>query len=97
MTETEQQLVSILTGGLIAIGALALIGMLALVRNRRRRDTDARLALLPEAAATQPPAAADRPSPAPRAPTTWERDYELDDEPIGTVEYRPPLDDADRR
>ncbi|HYN62976.1 MAG TPA: hypothetical protein VES36_00110, partial [Candidatus Limnocylindrales bacterium] len=37
-TDTERQLVTILTGGLIAIGALALIGVFALLRDRRRRS-----------------------------------------------------------
>lgn len=88
-TDTERQVVTILTGGLIAIGALTLIGVFALLRDRRRRSRDTRLELLPEGAATAPVAGA-RPAVTPRAPTAWERDYALDEEPIGTVEYRPP-------
>jgi hypothetical protein len=91
--DTEQQLITILTGGLIAIGALTLIGIFALLRDRRRRATDARLELLPEGAATE--VAAPRPSPAARAPAAWERDFALDEEPIGTVEYRPPPEPTD--
>jgi hypothetical protein len=96
-TDTERQVVTILTGGLIAIGALALIGAFALLRDRRRRSRDARLELLPEGAATPvaTPAGA-RPAATLRAPTAWERDYALDEEPIGTVEYQLPttLDDG---
>jgi hypothetical protein len=92
-TDAERQLVTILIGGLIAIGALALIGMFAVLRDRRRRSRDARLELLPEGAATQV-SAAPRPARTPRAPTAWERDYALDEEPIGTVEYQlPPVAD----
>jgi hypothetical protein len=87
-TDAERQVVTILIGGLIAIGALALIGVFALLRDRRRRSRDARLELLPEGAATE--VAAAHPAPTPRAPTAWERDYALDEEPIGTIEYRPP-------
>jgi len=91
-TDDDQQLVTILVGGLIAIGALTLIGFLALLRDRRRRTADARLELLPEGAreaAAAPPAAPAAAPPA-RAPTMWERDFALDQEPIGTVEYSPP-------
>jgi hypothetical protein len=88
-TDAERQLVTILIGGLIAIGALALIGMFAVLRDRRRRSRDARLELLPEGAATHV-SAAPRPASTPRAPTAWERDFALDEEPIGTVEYQLP-------
>jgi hypothetical protein len=88
-TDTERQLVTILTGGLVAIGALALIGVFALLRDRRRRNRDTRLDLLPEGAAT-PGSTAARPTPTPRAPAAWERDYALAEEPIGTVEYQLP-------
>lgn len=88
-TDAERQLVTILIGGLIAIGALALIGIFAVLRDRRRRSRDARLELLPQGAATQV-SAAPRPAPTPRAPAAWERDYALDEEPIGTVEYQLP-------
>jgi hypothetical protein len=89
--------VTILTGGLIAIGALALIGGFALLRDRRRRSRDTRLELLPEGAATPVAAAGARPTATPRAPAAWERDYALDEEPIGTVEYQLPTtpDDGD--
>jgi hypothetical protein len=84
--------VTILTGGLIAIGALALIGFFAILRDRRRRAKDARLELLPEGAAAAAPAAPTgaRPPVTQRPPTNWERDFALDQEPIGTVEYQPP-------
>jgi hypothetical protein len=96
--ETERTLLTILVGGLIAIGALALIGFFAILLDRRRRRRDARLELLPEDArgvsAAAATAAASRADPA-RPPTAWERDYALDDAPIGTVEYRPPPDAGD--
>jgi hypothetical protein len=92
-TDAERQVVTILTGGLIAIGALALIGVFALLRDRRRRSRDARLEFLPQGAATAPASA--RPAATPRAPTAWERDYALDEEPIGTIEYRPPPTPSD--
>jgi hypothetical protein len=82
----ERQLVTILTGGLIGIGALALIGFFAVFRDRRRRKAEARLAYLPGGAAE----VAVKPPPPARVPTNWERDFALDEEPIGTVEYRPP-------
>ncbi|HET6744844.1 MAG TPA: hypothetical protein VFH90_03235 [Candidatus Limnocylindria bacterium] len=85
-TDGERQLVTILTGGLIAIGALALIGFFAVFRDRRRRKGEAQLAYLPEGAAD----VAAKPPPPARVPTKWERDFALDEEPIGTVEYRPP-------
>jgi hypothetical protein len=93
-TDGERQVVTILTGGLIAIGALALIGVFALLRDRRRRSRDSRLELLPEGAATRVPAAA-RAISTPRAPTAWERDFALDHEPIGSVEYRLPTEPED--
>ena len=88
-TDGERQLVTILTGGLIAIGALALIGFFAVFRDRRRRTAEARLAYLPEGAAE----VAAKPPPPARPATNWERDFALDKEPIGTVEYRPPPED----
>ena len=87
-SDGEQQLVTILTGGLIAIGALALIGLFAILRDRRRRAAQARLAYLPGGGAG--PSTASAATPRARVPTNWERDFALDQEPIGTVEYRPP-------
>jgi hypothetical protein len=86
--------VTILTGGLIAIGTLALLGMFVLLRDRRRRNRDRRLDLLPQGAAT-PISTAARPTPTPRAPAAWERDYALAEEPIGTVEYQLPQTPTD--
>jgi hypothetical protein len=94
--DAERSVVTILVGGLIATGALALIGFLAILLDRRRRARDARLELLPDEARNVSAAAATaatRPEPA-RAPTAWERDYALDEAPIGTVEYRPPTGDT---
>jgi hypothetical protein len=88
-TDAERQVVTILTGGLIAIGALVLIGVFAILRDRRRHSRDARLELLPEGAATDV-GTTTSPAPKPRVPAAWERDYAFDEEPIGTVEYRPP-------
>ena len=89
--DTERQLITILVGGLIAIGALGMIGFIAILDDRRRRHRDARLELLPEDArrVTAAAAAASREDPD-RAPAPWERDYALEEAPIGTVEYRPP-------
>ncbi|HEX6474881.1 MAG TPA: hypothetical protein VF114_07340, partial [Candidatus Limnocylindria bacterium] len=91
--DTERQLITILVGGLIAIGALALIGFFAILLDRRRRERDSRLELLPEDArnvsAAAATAAASRAEPE-RAPAKWERDYALEEAPIGTVEYRQP-------
>ena len=96
--DTERQLITILVGGLIAIGALALIGFFAILLDRRRRKRDSRLELLPEDArkvsATAAAAAASRAEPA-RAPAPWERDYALEEAPIGTVEYSPPPEPAE--
>jgi hypothetical protein len=91
--ETERSLGTILVGGLLATGALALIGYLAILLDRRRQRRDARLAMLPDRArgmsAAVATGAAKRVEPG-RPPTAWERDYALDDAPIGSVEYRPP-------
>ena len=91
--DTERQLITILVGGLIGIGALGMIGFIAILLDRRRRYRDARLELLPEDArrvtAAAAAAAASRDDPD-RAPAPWERDYALEEAPIGTVEYRPP-------
>ena len=77
---------------------LALIGFIAILLDRRRRYKDARLALLPEDArrvsAAAAAAAASRDEPA-RATAPWERDYALDEAPVGTVEYRPPPETGD--
>ena len=71
------------------------VGIFAILRDRRRKEADERPRLLPGSSAGE---AATPPTPAQRKPTTWERDFALDDEPIGTVEYRPPAqsDEGDR-
>jgi hypothetical protein len=97
--DTERQLITILSGGLIATGGLALIGFIAILLDRRRRKRDERLALLPEDArkvsAAAAAAAASRKDPA-RATAPWERDYALDEAPVGTVEYRPPPETGEK-
>jgi hypothetical protein len=94
---SDQQLITIISGGLIAIGAVTLIGIFAILHDRRRKSTDAIPLLLPDPSAgeTAPPPPAPTPR---RAPTAWERDFALDHEPIGTVEYQPPPtpDEEDR-
>jgi hypothetical protein len=92
-------LVTMLTGTLIALAVLALIGMFAILAARRRRKQDTRLELLPHEAREMPGIMAQR-SAAPRAAAVWERDWALDEAPIGSVEYRPqlpgePADDDD--
>jgi len=87
-------LVTILVGTLLALGVLGLIGLFAMIGARRRRHPDTRLELLPEEAREAPPAettaGAAAAARAERQPTSWERDWALDDAPIGSVEYRPP-------
>jgi hypothetical protein len=82
--DAEGQLGTILTGGLAAIGLLAVVGFAAIWRDRRRREE--------ETLEPVPVASVARPTAAPRPQADWERDYGLDDEPIGTIEYEPPVD-----
>lgn len=83
-------LITVVTGTLVAIGVLALVAMSVVLAARHRRRRDNRLELLPEEAlqAGVIPGAAVRAS-GPRQPTLWERDWALDAEPIGSVEYQP--------
>jgi hypothetical protein len=84
-------LVTVVTGTLVAIGVLALVVMSIVLAARRRRGKDTRLELLPEEALQVGAAAgAAAPEPAPRAAAAWERDWALDEAPIGSVEYQPP-------
>jgi hypothetical protein len=84
--EREGQLGTLLTGGLIALVALGMLGLFAMARDRRRRVSDPRIALLPpEARVVAAPSSQPRPRPRP----DWE-DYALENQPIGTVEYEPP-------
>jgi hypothetical protein len=85
--ERRGQLTTVIVGTALAVGVLAILGVIALWRRRREPVTavDARIALLPpeaRAAPTEEQAAARR-----RA--DWE-DYNLENQPIGTVEYEPP-------
>jgi hypothetical protein len=83
-------LITVITGALVAVATLAMLGMFAILFARRRRRRDMRLELLPEEA-RQPPAALEAGKPeARRSRTSWERDWALDEAPIGSVEYRPP-------
>ena len=76
----EDGLGTFLTGGLAAILLLAAVGFTAIWRDRRR-ETEA--AQAPSAPPTNVP-----PSPPPRRRSSaWERDYAVQDEPIGTVEF----------
>ncbi len=90
--DTERQLITILVGGLVAIGALGMVGFIAILLDRRRRYRDARLELLPEDArrVTRGRSRRRQRDDPDRAPAPWERDYALEEAPIGTVEYRPP-------
>jgi hypothetical protein len=76
----EIQLWTFLLAGLIGIAALTLIGIFLILRERRRTVADERVALLQESSRPAPRAARPR--------RDWE-DYELDDLPLGTVEYEP--------
>ena len=88
-------LVTVLTGSLVAIAVLALASMSILLAARRRRRRDTRLELLPEEA-RHLPAGGSGPAKAagPRQATAWERDWALDEAPIGSVEYRPTANGA---
>jgi hypothetical protein len=77
---TETQLWMILIGGLIGIAALTLIGIILILRERRRTVADERLTLITES---------PRPPPRPARPRADWEDYELDNLPLGTVEYEP--------
>jgi hypothetical protein len=85
--DVDQQLGRILTGGLVAIGLLAVVGFAAIWRDRRRREEEG-LVLAPA------PSAAPMPATEPRPTAAWERDFGLEDEPIGTIEYQPPGDEG---
>jgi hypothetical protein len=78
----ESQLWTLLIGGLIAIAVLTLFGIFLILRDRRRNTVDERIALIERSPGAPPP----RPA-RPRA--DWE-DYELDNLPLGTVDYEPP-------
>jgi hypothetical protein len=82
--DLDQQLGTILAGGLATIGLLAVVGFAAIWRDRRRREGDGPV-LAPVQSAPMPAAE-------PRPRSEWERDYGLEDEPIGTIEYQPPGD-----
>jgi hypothetical protein len=79
----ENQLWTIMIGGLLAIATLTLLGIFLILRDRRRDTTvEERVALIEKSPGAPPP----RPA-RPRA--DWE-DYELDNLPLGTVDYEPP-------
>ena len=81
--DVENQLWTLLIGGLIAIAVLTLFGIFLILRDRRRDTTVAeRVALIERSPGAPPP----RPA---RARADWE-DYELDNLPLGTVDYEPP-------
>lgn len=80
--DVENQLWTLLIVGLIAIAVLTLFGIFLILRDRRRNTVDERIALIQKSPWTPPP----RPA-RPRA--DWE-DYELDNLPLGTVDYEPP-------
>ena len=75
---TQQQLSNLMLGGVGVIGLVAAFWFL--VVGRRREE------LPQEAAAEVVPAVAPGPPP---APAPWAADTQLDDEPIGTVDYLP--------
>jgi len=79
----ENDLGTVLTGGLAAILLLAAVGFTAIWRDRRREQAAATTAAVPRGAVAPPP-------PPRRRASTWERDYAAQDEPIGTVD----LDDS---
>ena len=76
---TDGDLGTFLTGGLVAIGLLAVVGFTAIWHDRRREQEARR----PVVALAGEPAASLKP-PGPRS--AWERDYAMQDEPIGTVD-----------
>ncbi|HEX6655166.1 MAG TPA: hypothetical protein VF153_03035 [Candidatus Limnocylindria bacterium] len=88
-------LITVVVGSLVAIGVLALAVMSIVLAAGRRRRRDNRLELRPEEALQGGgviPGAAIRAA-GPRQPTLWERDWALDQAPIGSVEYQPPTDE----
>jgi hypothetical protein len=80
---------TLVAGALIALAALALIGLFAFLIAWRRRRHDKRLAL-PLEHAREMPASTYKPAAAIRKPAKWEHDWALDDAPIGVVESKPP-------
>ena len=80
----ENQTWTLMIGGLLAVATITLVGIFLILRDRRRDTTvDERIALIERSPGAPPP----RPA-RPRA--DWE-DYELDNLPLGTVDYEPPM------
>ena len=75
----------VMLGGFGLIALVVAYSIFVMGRDRRRRALEAKMALsaLPSAVATS---AASRPE---RIPADWERDAQLEEAPIGTVEYQP--------
>jgi hypothetical protein len=70
----------------VAIGLLAVVGFAAIWRDRRRRQE--------EGPALAPAESAPIPTADPRPVGDLERDFGLEDEPIGSIEYQPPGDEV---
>ncbi|MGH2455875.1 MAG: hypothetical protein ACRDHD_06420 [Candidatus Limnocylindria bacterium] len=97
--DPQDEIWTIVAGGLVGTALLVMLAMLAILRDRRRQATEVRLAGLPPeaaAASVQTELPADAPGRTPTAAALpgrpraeWE-DYALDDQPVGTVEYEPP-------
>jgi hypothetical protein len=83
-------LMTLVAGALIALAVLALVGLFAFLAARRRWGREKRPVLLPVNARETPASATRQAAPA-RKPATWERDWALDDAPVGTVESEAPL------
>jgi hypothetical protein len=80
---------TMVAGALIALAALALIGLFAFLIAWRRRRRDTRL-VLPQDHAREMPASTYKPAAAIRKPAKWQPDWALDDAPTGAVESKPP-------
>ena len=90
--DVGQQLGTIITGGLAAIVLLAVVGFAAIWRDRRRRE-EGELTVAAVGPVGPVAQTVARPRREARPQADWERDYGLDDEPIGTIEYEPPAEE----
>lgn len=75
----------VMLGGFGLIGLVVVYSIFVMGRDRRRRAVEAEMALS-DRQSVEATSAASRPE---RIPADWERDAQLEEAPIGTVEYQP--------